>query len=101
LTGPPAAGAPNVRTHEELRRYFRKDRRSPFKTLPNRADLQVAFRRSVRVGPATAGNDVEDFGVTPDHFHAMTRNDLLRGNVDLINHCPQTFGSFGAANARC
>ena len=84
-----------MRTHEELRRYFRKDRRSPFKTLPNQADLRVAFRRSVRVGPATAGNDVGDFGVTPDHFHVMTRDGLLRGNVDLINHVASS-GSFGS-----
>jgi hypothetical protein len=35
--------------------------------------MRVAFRRSVRVGPAIAGNDVEDFGVTPDHFHVITR----------------------------
>jgi hypothetical protein len=96
-----ATGGANVRTHEEPRRYFRKDRRSPFKTLPNQADLRVAFRRSVRVGPATAGNDVEDFGITPDHFHVMTRNDLLRRNVDLINHAATLLAALGAAHARC
>jgi C-terminal processing protease CtpA/Prc len=94
-------GGANVRTHEELRSYFRKDRRSPFKTLPNQADLRVAFRRSVRVGPATAGNDIEDFGVTPNYFHAMTRNDLLRGNVDLINHAARLLAALRAAHARC
>jgi C-terminal processing protease CtpA/Prc len=93
-------GGANVRTHQELRKYFQKDRRSPFKTLPNQAELRVAFRRSVRVGPRTAGNDVEDFGVTPDYFHAMTRNDLLRGNVDLINHAASLLVDVGSTHAR-
>lgn len=89
-------GGANVRTHGELRKYFRKDRRSILKTLPKQADLRVAFRRSVRMGPHTAGNDVEDFGVTPDHFHAMTRKDLLQGNVDLINHAARILADLGS-----
>ena len=94
-------GGANVRTHEELRKYFQNDRRSPFRSLPNQAELRVAFRRSVRVGPNTAGNDVEDFGVRPDYFHAMTRNDLLQGNVDLIDHAARLLVDLGAAHARC
>ncbi len=78
-------GGANVRTHQELRKLFQKSTQSPFKGLPKEAQLRVAFRRSVRVGPQT-GNDVEDFGITPDYFHSMTRNDLLKGNVDLINY---------------
>jgi C-terminal processing protease CtpA/Prc len=77
-------GGANVRTHNELRKYFRKASNSPFRALPKGAELRVAFRRSQRVGPQI-GNDVEDFGVTPDYIHRMTRNDLLKGNVDLIN----------------
>jgi hypothetical protein len=38
-----------------------------------RESMRMAFRRSVRVGSATACNDVEDFEVTPDHFHVITR----------------------------
>jgi C-terminal processing protease CtpA/Prc len=78
-------GGANVRTHTELRKYYKKASDSPFRGLPKGAELRVAFRRSQRVGPQT-GNDVEDFGITPNYFHRMTRNDLLKGNVDLINH---------------
>jgi C-terminal processing protease CtpA/Prc len=78
-------GGANVRTHSELRKYFKKDSNSPFRGLPKGAELRVAFRRSQRVGPQI-GNDVEDFGITPNYFYRMTRNDLLKGNVDLINH---------------
>jgi C-terminal processing protease CtpA/Prc len=77
-------GGANVRTHQELRKYFQQDPSSPFKTLPKKGELRVAFRRSVRVGPQS-GNDVEDFGITPDYLHPMTRNDLLKRNKDLIN----------------
>jgi C-terminal processing protease CtpA/Prc len=77
-------GGANVRSYSELREYF--GRQPPFENkLPNGAELRVAFRRAIRVG-AQAGNEIEDFGVTPDYRYEMTRNDLLRGNVDLINH---------------
>ena len=65
---------------------------------------EVAGRMTPTVragGPATVGNDVEDFGVTPDHFHVMTRDDLLRRNADLINHTATLLTALGAANARC
>jgi hypothetical protein len=78
-------GGANVRTHTELRKYYKNASNSPFKGLPKGAELRVAFRRSQRVGPQI-GNDVEDFGITPDYFYKMTRDDLLKGNVDLINH---------------
>jgi hypothetical protein len=57
----------------------------PFTGLPKGAELRVAFRRSQRIGPQI-GNDVEDFGIRPDYVYDMTRNDLLKGNVDLINY---------------
>jgi hypothetical protein len=38
----------------------------------------------LRVG-RRAGAPVEDLGVIPDERHDLTRNDLLKGNVDLIN----------------
>jgi len=78
-------GGANVKTHEDLRAFFKNAPNSPFEALPRGAGLRVAYRRSLRVGPQI-GNDVEDFGVTPDYFHAMTRNDILKGNVDLINY---------------
>ncbi len=78
-------GGANVRTHTELRNYYKNASNSPFRGLPKGAELRVAFRRSQRVGPQI-GNDVEDFGVRPDYVYDMTRNDLLKGNIDLINH---------------
>jgi hypothetical protein len=77
-------GGANVRTHTELRNYYKNASNSPFRGLPKGAELRVAFRRSQRVGPQI-GNDVEDFGITPDYSYNMTRDDLLKGNVDLIN----------------
>jgi hypothetical protein len=74
-----------VRTHQEIRDYFKQAPRSPFKLLPKNAGLRVAFRRAMRVG-AQFGNEIEDFGVTPDFYHPMTRDDLLKNNVDLIDY---------------
>jgi hypothetical protein len=82
MTG--GAGA-NVRSHTELGKYFKKAKNSPFKSLPRKADFTVPIRRCQRVGPQ-AGNEIEDFGVRRDYCYRMTRNDLLNGNVDLINH---------------
>ena len=45
---------------------------SPFEALPKGAGLRVAYRRSLRVGPQV-GNDVEDFGVTPNYFQSIGR----------------------------
>jgi hypothetical protein len=56
---------------------------SPFQSLPKQAGMRVAIRRSLRVGPQ-AGTEVEDLGVTPDIFYKMTRDDLLKGNVNMI-----------------
>jgi peptidase S41-like protein len=56
---------------------------NPFKELPRGASMRVAARRSTRVG-ARAGVPLEDLGVTPDERYFMTRDDLLKGNVDLI-----------------
>jgi Peptidase family S41 len=78
-------GGANVRTHTELRNYYKNAANSPFRALPKGAELRVAFRRSQRVGPQI-GNDVEDFGIRPDYVYKMTRNDLLKGNVELINY---------------
>jgi len=77
-------GGANVTTHQDLRKYFKRASSSALKGLPKEADLQFAFRRSQRVGPQI-GNDVEDFGIRPNYFHSMTRNDILKHNVDLIN----------------
>ncbi len=58
---------------------------SPFKPLPNEAGMRVSIRRFLRVNER-AGMPLEDLGVVPDHKHAMTKDDILNGNIDLINH---------------
>jgi hypothetical protein len=56
---------------------------NPFTALPRGATMRVAARRSTRVG-SRAGVPLEDLGVAPDERYFMTRDDLLKGNVDLI-----------------
>jgi hypothetical protein len=77
------AGGANVWTHEDLMNAVRGAPNWPFKPLPKGADLRVAVRRSIRVGPQ-AGRPLEELGITPDHRHHMTRRDLLQANDDLI-----------------
>ena len=55
----------------------------PFKPLPRGAGLTVAIRRTLRTGP-NEGSLLEEFGVTPAVQYAMTRQDVLGGNDDLI-----------------
>jgi len=77
------AGGANNWTYEDLRTAVRKDPNSPFKPLPKGANLVVAMRRSIRVGPRV-GKLLEELGIEPDKRHCMTKRDLLKGNVDLI-----------------
>lgn len=83
------AGGANVWSHRVLGELIRPpgavspEMPSPYAPLPGGADLRVAIRRTVRVG-YEAGSVVEDLGITPDHYHRMTRRDLLEDNQDLI-----------------
>lgn len=74
------AGGANVLTHEALAEDWTG---GPLKSLPAGAGMRVSLRRTLRVGER-AGEPLEDLGVTRDREHAMTRNDLLSGNVDLL-----------------
>ncbi|NET06923.1 MAG: peptidase S41 [Symploca sp. SIO2B6] len=55
------------------------------KPLPQGGSFRLAVRRSTRVGQRI-GFPLEDFGVVPDYIHNMTKNDLLKDNVDLFEH---------------
>ena len=81
--GNTGAGGANFWSLDDLLRAQKKDSSSPFKTLPKGAELIVAMRRSIRVGPY-AGSPLEEFGVAPDVLHLMTKRDLLKDNVDLL-----------------
>jgi peptidase S41-like protein len=81
--GNTGAGGANFWSLDDLLRAQKKDPTSPFKTLPKGAEMIVAMRRSIRVGPR-AGSPLEEFGVCPDVRHLMTRRDVLDDNVDLL-----------------
>lgn len=86
VDGNTGAGGANVWTLGLIRHFFTQaGLPSPLEPLPQGADMRVAIRRTLRVGPE-AGTELEDLGVTPDERHQMTRADLLEGNVDLLRH---------------
>jgi hypothetical protein len=74
------AGGANVVNHEDLRTEWSD---GPLKQLPKGVQMRVALRRCLRVG-SRFGQPVEDLGVVPNALHALTRNDLLEENADLI-----------------
>ena len=82
------AGGANVWTHGLLQALLQvpapADPDSPYKDLPNNAGMRVAIRRTLRVGEQS-GTPVEDLGITPNSLHALTKDDLLNANTDLIN----------------
>jgi peptidase S41-like protein len=82
------AGGANNWYYDDLMKALGKDPNSPFKPLPKGADLGIAIRRSIRVGPRV-GKLLEELGVEPDQRHCMTKRDLLEGNVDLIRHAAE------------
>jgi peptidase S41-like protein len=83
--GNTGAGGANFWSLDDLRRAQEGDPASPFNTLPKGAEMIVAMRRSIRVG-LRAGAPLEEFGVSPDVLHFMTRRDLLHDNTDLLAH---------------
>lgn len=72
------AGGANVWPHAVLQQALGGPR-----ALPQGAELRVAVRRSLRVGP-NAGLELEERGVVPDELHDLTRRDLLEGDADLM-----------------
>jgi C-terminal processing protease CtpA/Prc len=60
--------------------------RSPYEFLPQFAEIKFALRQSLRVG-LNAGKVLEDSGVVIEEkdVHKPTRNDVLHGDVDLID----------------
>jgi C-terminal processing protease CtpA/Prc len=84
-SGNTGAGGANVLTQKSLTEWMSKHPgQSPFKPLPKGVSMRVAFRRSIRSGKHL-GRPLEELGVVPDRRYYMTRDDLLRGNPDLID----------------
>lgn len=91
--GNTGAGGANVWEQGFLRELMKDaDPPAPYAELPNRADMRIAIRRTLRVGP-NAGTPVEDLGVVPARRHFMTRDDVLKDNVDLINEAASLLAS--------
>ncbi|MEO1744681.1 MAG: S41 family peptidase, partial [Cyanobacteria bacterium J06629_9] len=88
VDGNTGAGGANVWEHGLLSELLQVpepvDTETPYQRLPHGAGMRVAVRRTLRVGER-AGMPLEDLGVQPDSRHALTKNDLLNGNEDLIN----------------
>jgi hypothetical protein len=78
------AGGANVWDYGELRTALAgSDAALP--ALPAGIGLSFSFRRATRSGPSE-GLPIEDVGIEGEPY-AMTRNDLLNGNADLIATC--------------
>lgn len=58
------------------------------KPLPNQANMRVAIRQCLRVGPRS-GALLEDFGVAPDAIHKPTREDVMEGDRMLLARAAQ------------
>jgi hypothetical protein len=82
--GNTGAGGANVWEHQHFVSEVLPGETSVYQSLPRGAGMRVAIRRTLRVG-RRAGTPVEDLGVIPDERHYMTREDILKGNIDLIN----------------
>jgi C-terminal processing protease CtpA/Prc len=78
------AGGANVWTDVDLRQAL-EDTQYKLSPLPDGVRFTLAIRRAIRSGDAD-GVPIEDLGV-PGIPYALTRNDLLDNNRDLIAFC--------------
>ena len=78
------AGGANVWEYEDLRKAL-VGSPAALPTLPDGIGLSFSFRRATRSGPSE-GLTIEDVGVAGTPY-AMTQNDLLSANRDLIATC--------------
>jgi C-terminal processing protease CtpA/Prc len=60
--------------------------------LPKGVGFTMSVRRATRIG-ASDGAPIEDVGIVGHRTYAMTRDDLLRGNVDLLTFCARLIES--------
>ncbi len=54
--------------------------------LPKGVGFTMSVRRATRIG-ASDGAPIEDIGIVGHRSYAMTRQDLLHGNADLMTFC--------------
>jgi hypothetical protein len=78
------AGGANVWDYAELRTALAGSA-IQLPALPDGIGLSLSYRRATRSGPSE-GLPIEDIGIAGATY-ALTRDDLLAGNRDLIGHC--------------
>jgi len=78
------AGGANVWDYSDLRQALAGSP-AALPLLPDGIGLSFSFRRATRSGPSE-GIPIEDVGVAGTPY-AMTRDDLLHDNMDLIGRC--------------
>lgn len=83
------AGGANVWDYAELRSALAGST-IQLPALPDGIGLSLSYRRATRSGPSE-GLPIEDIGVAGTTY-ALTRDDLLAGNRDLIAHCIALLG---------
>ncbi|WP_077033755.1 S41 family peptidase [Pelomonas sp. KK5] len=66
--------------------------------LPRDVGMSFAFRRALRAGPSE-GLLIEDLGIPAASRYAMSRDDLLHGNRDLLRHCIGRLRAAGPGSA--
>ncbi|MPZ19788.1 MAG: hypothetical protein GEV06_17995 [Luteitalea sp.] len=65
--------------------------------LPSGITYRISVRRATRIGDAE-GVAIEDLGVAGHRRYAMTRNDLLHANRDLLEYCGRLLGAEPSTN---
>ena len=65
--------------------------------LPMGVGFTLAVRRATRIG-ASDGAPIEDVGIVGHRSYAMTRDDLLLGNTDLLMFCARLVDSAPATS---
>lgn len=79
------AGGSSMSWHHQL---VRREPGGPLQPLAGGAEIRVALLRSTRVG-ARRGLPLEGLGVEVDVPYRYTRDDVLHGDVDLLNRAGQ------------
>jgi C-terminal processing protease CtpA/Prc len=82
------AGGANVWTSDDIEYAYHAAGSAVRKLprLPAGISFSISVRRMARSGLAS-GIAIEDVGVAGDERYDMTEDDLLHGNVDLIDFC--------------
>jgi hypothetical protein len=60
--------------------------------LPKGVGFTLSVRRATRIG-ASDGAPIEDIGIVGHRTYAMTRDDLLHSNTDLLTFCTRLIES--------